>query len=120
MRCLKLHTPDYNIAISAVCSGFTKTAIFQHLPGREGVDLEEVFAAISASGIGANSPETVALAIAYLASEGLGANGKALGVDTEQIVDMEAALFETRPEWARTTLSYLFPQQQQGHRLWDH
>lgn len=62
-------------------------------------DLDKIYSDIKSSGMPANKTETVALAMAYLADSGLEVAGHALMVSGNTIHEIEAAVFESWPQW---------------------
>lgn len=118
MRALKQDTKQFNIAISVVAPGITKTPILvgnrekEMGIGSNGVTTDSAISEwsekMSKVGVPINTAEGIALAVAHLMNGGLATNGAGYLVQNDKIWDFELALAKSRPLWMSQEMLDLF------------
>ena len=118
MRALKQDVKKFNIAISVVAPGITKTPILvdnRHAEmgiGKNGRTQEDAIKEWSDQmtkvGVPINTAEGISLAVTYLMNGGMSTNGAGLLVQNDLIWDFEAAMAKSREIWMGKEMLDLF------------
>ncbi len=118
LRALAPPAAAHGVCLSLVAPGMTETPLLGSLPGvsisssslprsQKTQALEQLWEQLKSSGIPSQKPEAVAQAVCYLFASGNTAVGKGLCVQGGDVIDLEAELATSRPEWVRKNLAYL-------------
>ena len=106
MRALKNDTATLNIAISVIAPGITLTDI---ISGRKpGQSLADWAVSMRKEGVPINDPHEVAIAVVYLMSLGMKANGKGLLIQAGKVADIEEGIAKSRKTWMGEEMLNLF------------
>jgi hypothetical protein len=117
LRALKHDTKKFNIAISVIAPGITKTPIL--ITNREaemnitnGASPEDAIKQwadkMSKVGVPVNTAEGIALAVGYLLVGGMQCNGSGLLIQNDQNWDFEAAMAKSREIWMGKEMLNMF------------
>jgi NAD(P)-dependent dehydrogenase (short-subunit alcohol dehydrogenase family) len=108
MRALKQDTKKFNIAISVIAPGITKTPILvgnreNEMKINSGVSTEDAIKQwadqMSKAGVPINTAEGIALTVGYLLDGGMRRNGAGILIQNDQMWDFEQAMAKSREIW---------------------
>jgi NAD(P)-dependent dehydrogenase (short-subunit alcohol dehydrogenase family) len=107
MRALKQETAKLSISMSVVAPGITTTPILVH-ESNGNMDPHAWSAHMAKLGVPINKAESVALAVTFLFSQGMQANGAGIFVQADRFSDFERGLAKSRAQWMGKEMLDLF------------